>query len=137
MSDISIAARPEIIRDTSGGELPYMEKCATPFERLYRIGALRKAVILLALALVWEAYGRWLDNPLLFPPFSATFEAFVENIGNGILPARAMTSLKTLLAGYCLGIALAALLAPSNHFRSPVFSYSANCAAPISKLSPR
>jgi NitT/TauT family transport system permease protein len=38
------------------------------------------------LALVWEGYARWLNNPLLFPTFSATIEAFLEAGRSGVLP---------------------------------------------------
>ena len=58
------------------------------------------------LALIWEVYARWLDNPLLFPTFAATIDAFVEAIASGELPGRALTSLQVLLTGYAAGIAL-------------------------------
>ncbi len=66
-------------------------------ERVYRLGFVRKSVILAVLALAWEAYGRWLGNPLLFPTFGQTVEAFVENIANGIIPERMLVSRQTLV----------------------------------------
>lgn len=78
------------------------------WERLYRIPLLRKGLILLVLAVIWESYGRWLDNPLLFTPFSAMLDAFVTDIGSGIIPGRTLVSLQTLVIGYALGILLAA-----------------------------
>ncbi|HEU0084757.1 MAG TPA: ABC transporter permease, partial [Bradyrhizobium sp.] len=71
---------------------------------------LRKIFILVVLALIWEAYGRYLNNDLLFPTFSATMRAFIESILNGVLPARAWSSIKVLLMGYACGVVLAALL---------------------------
>ena len=65
---------------------------------------------LLALAVIWEVYGRWLNNPLLFPSFSETVQAFGSGISSGVLLQRAASSLQTLLVGYGLGIGLAALL---------------------------
>jgi len=62
------------------------------------------------LALIWELYARWLDNPLLFPTFGATFEAFAKGVVGGELLRKAGTSLRVLLMGYALGIVLAALL---------------------------
>ena len=38
-------------------------------ERLANIAAVRKLVLLVVLALIWEVYARWLNNPLLFPTF--------------------------------------------------------------------
>ena len=54
-----------------------VEKPLSLWERLYGRSALRKMAILIVLALVWEVYARWLNNPLLFPTFSATIEAFI------------------------------------------------------------
>ena len=67
-------------------------------------------MILVVLALIWEAYGRALNNDLLFPTFSATVRAFVDAILSGVLPARAWSSIKVLLMGYACGVVLAALL---------------------------
>jgi NitT/TauT family transport system permease protein len=102
--------RPEIIRDQQATDVPAVEKALTPFERIYRIGFVRKAALLIALAVIWEIYGRWLGNPLLFPTFTATIEAFWENLANGVIPARALSSIQTLLIGYGIGIALASIL---------------------------
>jgi NitT/TauT family transport system permease protein len=80
------------------------------WERLYNVGAVRKLVLLVALAGVWEIYARWLNNPLLFPTFGATVAALVDGIAHGELLVRAWTSIKVLLIGYTAGIALAGLL---------------------------
>src|SRR3954452_5262713 len=106
----TLALRPEIVNaDTPLGDIK-VEASLSLIERIYHIGAVRKAIILVALAALWQAYGLWLGNPLLFPTFSDTLSAFFENIGNGVIPARTMVSLETLLIGYGLGIALAAVL---------------------------
>lgn len=70
----------------------------------------RRTIILLGLALLWEAYARWLDNALLLPTFGATVSALIDNILSGELPDRTLTSLRVLISGYAVGIALAALL---------------------------
>jgi len=80
MTDTTLAFRPEILRDTPKTDIPPVEKAITPIERIYRLGFVRKTLILLILALLWEGYGRWLGNPLLFPSFSETFAAFLGNI---------------------------------------------------------
>lgn len=106
-----LVERPEIVRDVSRSTVvAEVEKPLGAWERLYRVPLLRKALILLVLAVIWEAYGRWLDNPLLFPPFSAMLQAFTTDLGNGIIPARTLVSLQTLVIGYAMGILLAALL---------------------------
>ncbi len=77
---------------------------------LLRHSAVRKALILLALVLLWELLARWQDNDLLFPTFGATAKAFVQGIGNGDLLARAGISLRLLAQGYLLGVAAAFVL---------------------------
>jgi len=89
---------------------PEVERRLPLSERLWNSGALRKTVFLVVLALVWELYARFLDNPLLFPTLSETLEAARDQIVNGVLPARAWTSLRVLLIGYISGILLAAAL---------------------------
>ncbi|HUI18549.1 MAG TPA: ABC transporter permease [Alphaproteobacteria bacterium] len=85
-------------------------KPLTPWERLYGSAALRKLVLLVLLAALWQLYARALDNPLLLPSFAATARAFVEAILSGGLIARAALSLKVLLMGYAAGLALALIL---------------------------
>ena len=86
------------------------EKPLSAWERIANVDAVRKVALLVVLALVWEVYARWLNNPLLFPTFGATVEAFVEAIASGELPRKALTSLRVLLIGYAAGIACAAVL---------------------------
>ncbi len=89
---------------------PEVERRLPLSERLWNSGTLRKTLFLIVLALVWELYARFLDNPLLFPTLSETLEAARDQIANGVLPARAWTSLRVLLIGYVSGILLAAAL---------------------------
>ncbi|OZI69844.1 ABC transporter permease [Bordetella genomosp. 2] len=79
-------------------------------ERLRQHAALRKTVILLALALLWEAAARYTGNDLLLPGAWQTAQAFARGLADGELPARAAQSLAVLLKGYAAGIALAFLL---------------------------
>ena len=103
--------RPEIMRDTGGTpDLAVVQKPLSALDKLYNQVWLRKLIILAVLALIWEIYGRYLNNDLLFPTFSATVHAFATNIANGVLPQRAWSSIKVLLMGYACGIVLAALL---------------------------
>ena len=87
LDDAVATLRPDIYRDTTAGTaLGVVEKPLTGWERLGNVGAARKLALLLVLALVWEGYARWLDNPLLFPTFTATIAAFVDGIVKGALP---------------------------------------------------
>ncbi len=89
---------------------PEVERVLPFGERLWNSGVLRKTLFLIVLGLIWEGYARYLDNPLLFPTLSETLQSGWENIQNGVLPARAWTSLRILLMGYAAGIVLAATL---------------------------
>jgi NitT/TauT family transport system permease protein len=101
--------RPEIVRDQTA-QFAVVQKPLSTLERVYNQVWLRKLLILVVLALIWEAYGRFLNNDLLFPTFSATVRAFFDAILSGVLPARAWSSIKVLLMGYACGVVLAALL---------------------------
>jgi sulfonate transport system permease protein len=79
-------------------------------ERLFGNAALRRALVLLGIALLWEGYARWLDNALLFPTFSETVRVFVGDLLSGELSGRIAASVRILLLGYAAGIALAAVL---------------------------
>jgi NitT/TauT family transport system permease protein len=80
------------------------------WERAWNNGALRKTVLLLVLALVWELYARRLNNALLIPTFLDTVKAFGDAVLEGGLPGKAWYSIRILLVGYAAGLALAALL---------------------------
>jgi NitT/TauT family transport system permease protein len=79
-------------------------------ERLWRMDAFRKTLILVLLALCWELYATRMDNPLLVPTFSASMAALVEALLHEELLLKALTSLKVLLCGYVGGIVAAAIL---------------------------
>lgn len=104
-------ARPEIhqepVRSSAFG---VVEKPLSMLEKAYNKGALRKVTILAGLALAWEIGARLIDNNLLFPTFLATNVAFIKGIASGELVIKLWATLKVLLSGYAIGIALAALL---------------------------
>ncbi|MBB1630119.1 ABC transporter permease [Cupriavidus sp. UME77] len=79
-------------------------------QRLWQQGWLRKALILVVLACLWEIIARVQDNDLLLPSFLATAGAFAEGIGNGELLTKAGISMSVLLQGYAGGIVLAFVL---------------------------
>ncbi|AYO85540.1 ABC transporter permease [Methylobacterium brachiatum] len=75
--------------------------------RVWQQGWLRKGLILVVLALAWEALARWQDNDLLLPGFGATLSALAEGLGSGELLERARISLTVLAEGYVGGVVLA------------------------------
>ncbi len=99
-----------VMRPPAGPALDEVERKVGLLESLWDSAFVRKTVIILALALIWEIYGRLLDNPLLFPSLTETVQALIENIRSGVLPLRAWSSLKVLLSGYAVGVAAAGLL---------------------------
>jgi len=110
MNNTTPFVRPEIVLEPARHAIAEVQRPLSAFESVYRIGWLRKAAILLVLALIWEVYGRWLDNALLFPSFTETLHAFLSGLSSGVLLERAAVSLETLLIGYGIGIVLAGLL---------------------------
>ncbi|MFH0297284.1 ABC transporter permease [Bradyrhizobium sp. 31Argb] len=93
-----------------GMDQPEVERQLSAAERLWNNAALRKVLILIVLALIWEAYALYLDDALLFPTLSDTLKALFDHIMDGSLFARTWTSLQVLLLGYAIGIALAGIL---------------------------
>ncbi|APO72332.1 nitrate/sulfonate ABC transporter permease protein (plasmid) [Rhizobium gallicum] len=87
-----------------------IEQKLGPVELIWGIGAVRKALLIIALALLWQVYATYLDNPLLFPTLADTLVTLVDRFADGTLPARIWTTLKILLMGYAAGTTLAAIL---------------------------
>lgn len=103
------SVRPERINEIELTGFGVIEKPLSTTERLMSNGLLRKTLVLLFLAGVWEIYALWLNNPLLFPTFSATIEAFVAGLISGKIVLATWSSIKVLLQGYAVGLAIAAL----------------------------
>ncbi len=79
----------------------------SPFEKLINLTSVRRILIVLALAAIWQAYGAWLSNPLIFPSFGAVLDALWESILTRNLLWRAWSSIVVLAKGYVIGVALA------------------------------
>jgi NitT/TauT family transport system permease protein len=81
-----------------------------PFwERLADTDGLRRLTIVLLLGVIWEAYARFADDPLLVPTLTETLRALFVSMQNE-LPSRIATSLRILAIGYAAGIVIAAIL---------------------------
>jgi NitT/TauT family transport system permease protein len=114
MSDLlSInATRPEILHAPSAAASGFAV-AARPlgfWTKLYANGAVRKTVLLVLLAAIWEIYARTLNNPLLFPTFTDTVAALFAGIAAGEIPTAGLYTLSLLLKGYAAGLFFAALL---------------------------
>ena len=106
-----VAERPERLATTVATEdFAIASKPLSTWETVSNNTVLRKVLILVVLALIWELYARHLNNELLVPTFSATVKAFVVAIVSGGLLDMVWASIKVLLIGYGAGIAIAALL---------------------------
>jgi NitT/TauT family transport system permease protein len=78
-------------------------------ERLWNSAAVRRFVILILLAAMWEVYARWSDNPLLFPTFTDTIGAWWQGIVSGVIPQRLAVTLRMLAVGYGTGLLVAGI----------------------------
>src|SRR5476651_1012062 len=108
---LQAAERPNIYCETLGSDqFGIIEKPLTLAEQIYNQAWLRKIAILVFLAVAWELYGRWLDNPLLVPPFSDAMRALMTDVSNGTIPKRAYSTIQVLLIGFASGTLLAGLL---------------------------
>ena len=87
-------------------EVPVARALPLP-ARLWGQGWLRKGLILIVLALLWEGLARWQDNDLLLPGCLATLSALGEGLASGELLERVRISLVVLAEGYLAGVALA------------------------------
>src|SRR5688572_29144767 len=86
-----------------------VERKLSALELAWGNGFIRKTAIIIFLGIIWEIYGRYLDNPLLFPTLSDTLSTMVDRVKDRTLPLRAWTSLKVLLMGYVSGVTIASI----------------------------
>jgi len=110
MAENVLVQRAEFVRDVETSAYGVVEKPLTTSEKIFNNAAVRKGILLVLLATIWQVYASALENPLLFPKFSDTISAFYDNIKNGVLLQRGWFSIKVLLMGYFSGMFLASVL---------------------------
>ncbi len=110
MTSPNIIMAAEIAATKQYDNVAAVEQKLSPLELVWGIGAFRKALIILVLAILWQVYATHLDNPLLFPTLSDTLQTLVDRFADGTLPSRIWTTLKILMMGYVAGTVLAAVL---------------------------
>jgi NitT/TauT family transport system permease protein len=91
------------------GQIGEVARPLSIWERVSNIDWVRRVAILVVLAVVWEAYARYLNNNLMFPSFLEMVQALWEATTRGPLLDRVFTSIKVLLMGYAAGLFLAAV----------------------------
>lgn len=102
--------RPELENlSLASGQIGEVERPLSAWERVTNIDWVRRVTILVILAAAWEGYGRYLNNPLMVPPFSMVMESLWQATVNGPLVDRTFTSVRVLVIGYACGVALAAV----------------------------
>lgn len=102
--------RPEYERVLEPLNAVAVERVLSWPQRLWEQGWLRKSVILLVLALLWEGLARWQDNELLLPTFLQTARALIDGLASGELLVKLRISLAVLLQGYAIGVIAALAL---------------------------
>jgi NitT/TauT family transport system permease protein len=114
MADARLARTPPVRREfentsLESGQIGDVARPLSVWERITNVDAVRRIFILVVLAAVWEAYARYLNNSLMFPPFSEVVSALWDASARGPLIDRTLTSIRVLLMGYACGIGLAAV----------------------------
>jgi NitT/TauT family transport system permease protein len=103
--------RPEYERTvTATGPIGDVARPLSLWERLGNFTALRRLLVLAAVAALWQAAAVWQNNPLMFPTFTDTAAALWDGIRRDNLLSMAWTSLAVLLKGYAMAVVLAVLL---------------------------
>ncbi len=100
--------RPEFERSLPPlGNVGDVARPLSAFERLTNLAGARRIFLLLILAAIWQAYGAWLSNALIFPPFSDVATALWDSVLRRGLLWRAWSSITVLAKGYLIGVVLA------------------------------
>jgi NitT/TauT family transport system permease protein len=102
--------REEYVRTLAAFEEIPRERHLPWTKRVFMQAWVRKLLILIVLAVLWEIIASLQDNELLLPTFSATVRALIEGIASGELISKALISLSLLIKGYLAGIFFAFLL---------------------------
>lgn len=102
--------RPEAVYDTKvhAAEIGEVERLLSRWELISNIAWVRRSAILILLGLMWQIYATWLDNPLILPKLTDTLASLWRE--SDIIILRCLISMKVLVAGYVIGVALAAAL---------------------------
>lgn len=131
--------RPELVREvTAPVGLGDVARPLSPIEKIINNTVVRRGFIIFMIAAVWEAYAQWLQNPLLFPALSVTAIALWDGLVSGVIPARLLVTLETLVFGYAIGVAMAgvfATLAVTSRFGTDFLSTLTSMLMPLPAIA--
>jgi NitT/TauT family transport system permease protein len=132
--------RPEFERQSVGkATTTDVARPLSVAERISNMDPVRKFTVLLGAIVVWELYTRIAEvPPLIFPTFFETTAALWKGLFTYDLAAQIWTSLKILLAGYAIGIAIGATLsfiAVSSRFGSDVLGTLTSMLNPLPAIA--
>ena len=109
MTDRTPPLRPDMVHKVEPPREVVVERELGLAQKLWNLGWIRKSMVIAVLALIWELYSRWQDNPLLFPALSETLTALTQGLVDGRIAMATWVSIKVLLQGYVAGMLLAAV----------------------------
>lgn len=106
-----LQARPDIDCKTADGEtIGDISQELSAWERLTDKTWVRRAFVLFILAVAWEGYARYAQNPLMFPSLTETFDAWLDGMRSGELIAAIYGSMQVLLLGYVIAVGLSVVM---------------------------
>jgi len=108
----AIAIRDEFETEGLGpAELGDVERRLSLWERFSNVSAVRKLTVLVVMLVAWELYVRVGEiSEYILPTFTSTGLAFYDALTSERLARMVWNSITVLLAGYVIGIGIAALL---------------------------
>ena len=109
MPDMSLSKRKDAIHTVHPPQEILVHRRLGYGVLLWNNSTLRKTVVLVFLALLWEGYAQWQDNPLLFPTLAETLVALWTGLLDGKIIMATWSSIKVLLQGYFAGMLCAAI----------------------------
>ncbi|GAA0745519.1 ABC transporter permease [Ideonella azotifigens] len=110
MNAAVLTVRPDVEYVLSAAPPALKPRALPAWRRVLQHDGVRRGIVLVVLAAVWEALARWQANDLLLPTFVQTLRAFVEGVASGELLVKTGISLSVLLKSYVIGIAAAFVL---------------------------
>jgi len=109
MPDMSPSKRKDVIHTVHPPQEILVQRRLSHGVLLWNNSTLRKTVVLVFLAFLWEGYAQWQDNPLLFPTLAETLVALWTGLLDGKIIMATWSSIKVLLQGYFAGMLCAAI----------------------------
>lgn len=111
MNRSSQSTRRDFIADKIEKPGIALRKARLPWwKRVLRHDSVRRALLLLVMAAIWEVYGRSVNNDLVLPTLSAVLHALFNSFADGVMPGRVWNSMEMLLKGYAIGVVAAIVI---------------------------